>query len=109
MAFKKYNEGTLNYIKEHYECSCHSSEHQIIVKYTLDDTGTKLEEDPYLYLEVHLSNYKGFFKRFWAGIKYILGHKSRYGDFDCLLFKDQDIDNLLEVLNSYKELRKKND
>lgn len=75
----------------------------------LDETGTKLDEDTGLYLEVHLGNFKGFFQRLVAGIRYILGHKSRYGDFDSFLFKDQDIDNLLEVLHSYKKLKEKHD
>ena len=106
MSFKKYNEGFLNYICEFYECNCHSSEHLIKVSYMLDDTGEHLEEeDPEVYIEVHLSNYKNFFQRIWGAVKYVFGHQSRYGDFDCFTFKDQDVDNLLDVLNNYKKLR----
>ena len=107
MSFRKYNNGILNYVLDHYECDCLSSEHMVKVTYMLDETGTKLDEDTGLYLEIHLITYKSFFQRLVASIRYLFGHKSRYGDFDSFLFKDQDVDNLLEVLQSYKKLKEK--
>lgn len=71
-------------------CKCHSLEHQVTFWYD--------EEDKELYLEVHLTN-KRFFSRVKSAFKYIFGYKSRFGDWDEFLFKDEDLVKLKEYLN----------
>ncbi len=63
-------------------CECGWSEHQATLIYDSD------EEDPrfrQLFLEIHLSTWCGFWQRLKAGIRYVRGHKSRYGAFDEII------------------------
>lgn len=65
-------------------CDCHSTEHQIRV---MAD-----EED--LYIQVHLTTHENFFNRLWSGVKYIFGHKSRFGDWDEFILNRDDKNSL---------------
>lgn len=55
-------------------CDCGSPEHQMSMWYD--------EQEPdFVCLEFHLAH-KPFFQRIKHALKYVLGHKSRYGCFD---------------------------
>ena len=69
-------------------CSCHSLEHQILFWYL----------DGYLYSEVHLTTWHGFFRRFWYGMKYAFGYKSRFGAWDEFLFDGVQMEELKQFL-----------
>ena len=97
MAFKKYTSGVVNYIVDNYECECSSDEHTIKFKFFLDES-----MDPKIYVSVHLSNQKGFFNRLIQGVKYIFGHKSKYGNFDEFIFKKEDLDDLKTLIIEYE-------
>ena len=74
------------------ECACHLNEHQINLLYWAKDA------DSELYLSPHLCPFP-FWTRLWLGIKYILGYRSRYGDYAGLvLFKDD-----VQVLQGFLE------
>jgi len=96
MAFKKYTEGTANYILDYYECSCYSSEHCFIFRIDLDDGQ--------VYLSPYLCSHFSFFKRLIYGIKYIFGHKSDYGAFDEIIIKREDIKNLRNLFEEYDKV-----
>lgn len=70
-------------------CKCENVEHQIIF---LHDP-----EDDEVYMEVHLVPEYNIWKRIKQAIKYIFGHRSRYGDFDCFIFKKEDAHKLLKI------------
>lgn len=72
-------------------CACHSLEHQVVFWYD--------EEDDELHCEPHLSTNRGFFKRLWYGLKYAFGYKSRFGAWDSILFKEEDLTKLRTHLN----------
>jgi hypothetical protein len=74
-----------------YVCSCNSIEHQMSFFYD--------EKEKELYTEVHLYNYKNFFKRLISAIKYIFGYKSKYGNWDSMIFKKEDLIDLRNYLN----------
>lgn len=74
----------------YFECKCHSDEHTI--KFSYD------EEDNELYLSVFLNQYRNLFKRIWVAFRYVMGYKCRYGNWDCTLFKDEDIKSLLKLI-----------
>ena len=78
---------------EIFVCECHSLEHQ--AKFFYD------EEDTLLYVYVHLARH-GFWKRLVAGIKYIFGYSSRFGEWDQFIFKEEDEGKLKEFLNQIK-------
>lgn len=71
-------------------CECHNLEHQICV--------FKDEDDDVAYVSIHLVP-GTFFERLKNGIKYIFGHRSRYGDFDEFLFKKEHGDFLIDLGN----------
>jgi hypothetical protein len=75
-------------------CECNSLEHQLIFWYD--------EEDKELYCEPHLSTHTGFFKRLYSGLRYAFGYKSKYGNWDSTIFKQQDLEKLTEFLNKTK-------
>ena len=99
MAFKKYTNGTVNNSEIHFECDCSSTEHMVKISFNFD------EDDTYLYLDVLLKPERNLFKRFWKALKYLFGHRSRYGDFDEFLFKKKDVEDLRKVLLDYEAIK----
>ena len=75
-------------------CACHNVEHQMIIDYD--------KEDNLAYVEFHLVKLP-FFKRVKHGIKYIFGHKSRYGDFDEMIIDDAYADYFIDLGNKLKK------
>lgn len=59
-----------------YTCACASAEHILILNDEFSD---------YLYLQIHLAP-QPFFKRLVNGVRYIFGGRSKYGDFDEIIF-----------------------
>lgn len=86
-------------ISEHFECICSTPEHTI--RFKLEDYG---DNDTSLYMSIFLDQYHGFFSRLWIAIKYIFGYKCKYGHWDCTMFKVEDADRLIELLEVYKKL-----
>ena len=60
------------------------------------------EEDKELYVETHLITDRNIFKRAFYAIKYIFGYKSRFGDWDELIFSNKDAVKLRRFLNQIK-------
>ena len=75
-------------------CDCHSVNH--LTRYSYHELAP--EE---IYVETHLTNYKGFWKRVWAAIKYTFGYRSIYGDFDCLIMSPTSVTKLRNSLNTF--------
>ena len=73
-------------------CKCMSSEHQVSFWHD--------EEDDELYCEPHLVNHNSFIRRIVVAIKYIFGYTSKYGQWDCTIFKDEDLKKLKEYLEN---------
>ena len=74
-------------------CACFSVEHQMIIDYD--------EEDNLAYVEIHLKPLP-FFERVWHAIKYVFGHRSRYGDFDEMILDSKYADYFIELGNKLK-------
>ena len=72
--------------REVFICDCCSPEHQFIFLYD--------EEEKIVYLDVHLSNYRNFFQRIWAAIKYVFGYTSKYGDWDSTYLSKKELEKL---------------
>jgi hypothetical protein len=96
MAFTKYTSGVVNYVMDNYECECSSSEHHIKFRYFIED------DKPQMYVEIHLSDHQNFLKRIWHGILYIFGYKSKYGNFDEFIFKQEDVKNLKKLIEEFE-------
>lgn len=87
-------------IRELFVCQCNDPQHQFIIQ-TID-----FDNNPEVFISVLLTPV-GFFKRLLNGIKYILGHRCRYGDFQEIIINPDDADRLQDVVNMLKEAKKK--
>ena len=74
-------------------CECESVEHQIIFAYF-----PEYEDDREVYMSIYLHPTYGFFRRLWAAIKYIFGHRSIYGHFDDVIISQKDSHKLVKIL-----------
>lgn len=82
-------------MKNHFVvCSCNSSEHTLRFIYD--------KEEDELYTEVQLSQHKSIIKRIVAAVKYIFGHTSKYGVWDCTIVDKSEAAKLRFFLNSSK-------
>lgn len=77
-------------------CQCSSMEHLITIVYWDDDKPKEV------YVNIHLAHESNIFKRIINAVKYIFGHKSKYGDFDEFILRKEDADKLQEVVNYLK-------
>ena len=77
-------------------CQCNSIEHQISFSWIEDK---ELEGE--VYLEIHLAKLS-FWDRLKHGIKYIFGYRCRYGDFDEVILKKEDVWKLEKVVEYLK-------
>lgn len=82
---------------EYFECCCHSPEH--LMRFNLDR-----EEPSVIYISVHLSS-DVWHKRIVNAVRYVFGHTSRYGHFDEFLFRQEDCDKLISMLEEYKKCK----
>lgn len=78
-----------------FECECGADEHTL--KFVVD------KEWGQLHATIFLNDYNQWHKRVWNGIKYIFGHKCKYGHFDSWILRREDADRLKMVLNEIKE------
>lgn len=77
-------------------CECGDPSHQLIMYYEYDEE----YETPNVYVAVHLTPEKNFFKRLWIGLKYIFFKKrSIYGDFDEIILRPEDAHKLHNAAN----------
>ena len=85
-------------INELFMCQCGSVEHTVIAQYWPDEND--------VYLSIHLAPLS-FWERVKNGIKYIFGHRSKYGDFQEIIINPDDADRLQDVVDMLKEVKKK--
>jgi hypothetical protein len=60
-------------------CDCMSDEHTLRFSFFPDGK----DEYPQLYTSVYLNSYESWYRRVWTAVKYVFGHRSKYGDWDC--------------------------
>ncbi len=90
-------------MNETFICECGSTEHMFMFR--LDDfyDGTP---HPDLFLTIHLSPLS-LWERLKNGIKYIFGHRCRYGDFQETLLSDDDTERLIKFLQRVQDVKNK--
>jgi hypothetical protein len=81
---------------KYFECVCGMPDHAL--RFNLDDDGECIE----LYTEVLLAQHT-FWKRLWLGVKYILGCERNSGYFGTWVMKEDDIENIQELLERYQQ------
>ena len=75
-----------------FTCACNSAEHQIIM----------WQDEDLVYASIHLVNLS-FFERLWLGVKYILGYKCKYGNFEEFIWRKEDAEKLEMIARKLKE------
>jgi len=81
-------------------CNCSSVEHQFSFVFDCEDEDPDYPIDEF-YLEVHLSQYRGFWKRVWTGIKYMFGYHCKYGHWDTTGLRVEDAKRLRNLLGKF--------
>lgn len=74
-------------------CECSSAEHQLIVT----------KDNDYVYFQLHLAMLP-WWKRLILGVKYIFGYRSKYGDFDEIIFNPETARKLGATLVSIRSV-----
>lgn len=87
--------------KEYFECHCGAPEHRLVFDFDDGHDEHSSGVPPEITTEVHLYNYRGFFKRSWLAIKYIFGYKCKYGHFDNFSLDPKDALRLKSLLTEY--------
>jgi hypothetical protein len=82
---------------EAFFCDCFSDEHVVRLVYCPDDHPVYRD----LYLSVFLAE-RGFWKRLWSGIKYILGYKCKYGHWDEFIVPRRELGRIIDILQRAK-------
>lgn len=83
--------------KLYLNCQCDCSEH--VLRFNLDD------QDGDLVLETYLNHYHPWYQRIWIAIKYVFGHQSAYGAFDCTLLRNEDFKSLVKIMAASDRLK----
>jgi hypothetical protein len=91
----------MDHESEFFECICTSDEHTL--RLTLENYGPNDKE---LYTSVFLNQYRNFFQRVWVAIKYVFCYKCKYGHWDCIMFKPEDADRLITLIQKFKNQEK---
>jgi len=79
-------------------CNCGWHEHQAWLSYHPDDELGWGE----VYLTTHLVP-RGFFRRLWDAIRYIVGYRSRFGHFDEICISIEMATEIRDFLDSFIE------
>lgn len=77
------------HLDEHIICGCSNVEHSIFF--------STIEGDDDVYMSIHLVPLP-FFERLVNGIRYIFGHRSKYGDFDEIIITKKDVGKVEKVV-----------
>jgi len=80
-------------------CECSSPEHTIVVQ--VFDWGDNLPYKPDFIVNVQASNYRPFYRRVWAALKYIFGADLIWND---VIVDRKDIPKLQAAIDYYNNL-----
>lgn len=87
--------------QESFICECENPKHLIIFSYSDDEISNDV------YMTVHINPCYGFWKRLVHAMRYLFGHKSKYGDFDTFIFKSEDADRLQKIVDYMNKAKDK--
>jgi hypothetical protein len=93
---------------EIFVCDCSDVAHQIVFQlwdFNKDLPPEKINCcDVELTMSIPLNPAYGFWKRVWLGIKYIFGYQSKYGHYDIVSVRREDIPRMIALLEKYRNL-----
>ena len=80
----------------YFECRCGSDEHTL--RFTLDIADLDYKE---IYSSVFLNQWRPWWKRVWAAIRYVFGYKCKYGHWDCWTMDENDATRLRDMCEEF--------
>lgn len=81
-------------------CACGQLEHAVFFESSETTIGFSENEDPFVVITNHLTQF-GLFKRIWVAIKYVFGHRCRYGDFEETIIDVEKVKQLRDFLDRF--------
>jgi hypothetical protein len=78
-------------------CECDSPEHQFIL--------VKDPDDGEMWMQVHLSQSDGFFKRLYTGLRYAFGYTSKYGDWDDIVLTKSAQEKIVDFIKTNLDIK----
>lgn len=93
---------------ELFVCSCSNLSHCLVVSLSDFNDGEPekswwpAEDAVDLCFQVHLNNYLGFFRRLRLAIRYIFGYNGKYGAWDVVSFRLDDVERMRGILDKYE-------
>jgi hypothetical protein len=87
---------------ELFVCNCEFLEHSFVL--SIDDGDGWYGWIPSAYISVHLCQCNNFFGRLKNAVRYLVGGRSRYGDYAEFILKYNDVSRLIDMLTAYKKL-----
>jgi len=99
-------------MNDHYDecelfvCDCSDTAHQLVFQFwDFGKDGEELwrpaKENANLTVCVYLNQFHGFWARLWIGIKYIFGYRSKYGEFDVVNIRHEDVGRMVKLLHKF--------
>lgn len=86
-------------------CDCSDVSHNIVFQFWDFGKDGKLwrpaNANCELIVSVFLNDYPSFWKRIWLGIKYIFGYKSKYGHYDIMTIRYEDVPRMKTILDKF--------
>lgn len=77
-------------------CDCKNPEHQLVLTADVDK-----EWGSFISVETHLTTYRNIFKRVWVAVKYVFGHRSKYGEWDDVLIDPTEAERIRDYINKF--------
>lgn len=77
-------------------CKCSNTEHIVVFTWWADAV---YEE---VYMDIHLKPL-GFWERLKHAVKYVFGYRSRFGDFDSIIIREEDAPKLEKIVEYLKK------
>jgi hypothetical protein len=90
---------TDNDLKVFLSSECHSPDHTIVVQ--VFDWGNEMPYKPDFIVNVQASNYRSFYRRVWAALKYVFGADLIWND---VIVDRKDIPKLQAAIDHYNNL-----
>jgi hypothetical protein len=83
----------------HFDCDCQSEQHifRVTSESAWDD-----ELPPDIHISIQLNQYRGVFKRFITAVKYFFGYECKFGHWDVVTLKQDDLNRLIVLLHQHR-------
>lgn len=83
----------------HFDCDCSSEEH--IFRVT-SENGWDNDYPPEIHISIQLNQYRSVFKRFVTALRYFFGYECRFGHWDVVTLKQDDLNRLIVLLHQHR-------